>query len=192
MEAMPTMFERFTKRARRVIEVSQQRARTLNHDYLGTEHILLGPIQERDGVGAAVLRSLGVSLDGVRSAVEETIGAGTRSPDGHIPFTPQAKEVLQLSLRESLELGHNYIGSEHILLGLIREDEGVAALALAKAGVDLDAARNQVVRLVGRSNPDDTDLDPTGQADARLHDEVKRLSTLLHRHGIDPDDDNPA
>jgi ATP-dependent Clp protease ATP-binding subunit ClpC len=186
------MFERFTKQARRVIEVSQQLAQGLGHDYLGTEHILLGLVQERDGGGATVLRSLGVSLDGVRGAVEETVGAGTRSPDGHVPFTPQAKEVLQLSLRESLQLGHNYIGTEHILLGLIGEDEGVAAQVLAKAGVDLDAARNRVVRLVGRSNPEGTDLDLTGQADRRMHDEVKRLRALLHRHGIDPDDNNTA
>ena len=186
------MFERFTKGARRVIEVSQQQARTLNHDHIGTEHILLGLIQEGEGVGATVLRSLVGSLDGVRNAVEEMIGTGMRSPDGHIPFTPQAKKVLELSLRESLELGHNYIGTEHILLGLIREDEGVAAQVLAAAGVDLATARRQVVRLVGRSEPDDTGVNPIGPAGRRLRDEVERLRALLRQHGIDPDDDNSA
>src|SRR3712207_9278810 len=121
------MFERFTDRARRVVVLAQEEARLLNHNYIGTEHILLGLIHEGEGVAAKALESLGISLEAVRSQVEEIIGQGGSSPSGHIPFTPRAKKVLELSLREALQLGHNYIGTEHILLGLIREGEGVAA-----------------------------------------------------------------
>ena len=121
------MFERFTDRARRVVVLAQEEARLLNHNYIGTEHILLGLIHEGEGVAAKALESLGISLEAVRNQVEEIIGQGGSSPSGHIPFTPRAKKVLELSLREALQLGHNYIGTEHILLGLIREGEGVAA-----------------------------------------------------------------
>ena len=121
------MFERFTDRARRVVVLAQEEARMLNHDYIGTEHILLGLIHEGEGVAAKALESLGISLEAVRQQVEEIIGQGQQAPSGHIPFTPRAKKVLELSLREALQLGHNYIGTEHILLGLIREGEGVAA-----------------------------------------------------------------
>ena len=121
------MFERFTDRARRVVVLAQEEARMLNHNYIGTEHILLGLIHEGEGVAAKGLESLGISLEAVRSQVEEIIGQGQQAPSGHIPFTPRAKKVLELSLREALQLGHNYIGTEHILLGLIREGEGVAA-----------------------------------------------------------------
>ena len=114
------MFERFTDRARRVVVLAQEEARMLNHNYIGTEHILLGLIHEGEGVAAKALESLGISLEGVRSQVEEIIGQGQQAPSGHIPFTPRAKKVLELSLREALQLGHNYIGTEHILLGLIR------------------------------------------------------------------------
>src|SRR5436190_1768383 len=124
------MFERFTDRARRVVVLAQEEARMLNHNYIGTEHILLGLIHEGEGVAAKSLESLGISLEGVRSQVEEIIGQGQQAPSGHIPFTPRAKKVLELSLREALQLGHNYIGTEHILLGLIREGEGVAAPVL--------------------------------------------------------------
>ena len=123
------MFERFTDRARRVVVLAQEEARLLNHNYIGTEHILLGLIHEGEGVAAKALESLGISLDAVRGQVEEIIGQGGSAPSGHIPFTPRAKKVLELSLREALQLGHNYIGTEHILLGLIREGEGVAAMA---------------------------------------------------------------
>ncbi|MBO0848493.1 MAG: NDP-hexose 4-ketoreductase, partial [Pseudonocardia sp.] len=140
------MFERFTDRARRVVVLAQEEARALNHNYIGTEHILLGLIQEGDGVAAKVLESLGVSLEGVRQQVEEIIGHGQEAPSGHIPFTPRGKKVLELSLREALQLGHNYIGSEHILLGLIREGEGVAAQVLVKLGADLDRVRQQVLQ----------------------------------------------
>jgi ATP-dependent Clp protease ATP-binding subunit ClpA len=131
------MFERFTDRARRVIVLAQEEARLLNHNYIGTEHLLLGLLREGQGVGALALTSLGVSLEGVRAQVEEIIGQGQSAPSGHIPFTPRAKKVLELSLREALQLGHNYIGTEHILLGLIREGEGVAARVLVKLGTDL-------------------------------------------------------
>ncbi|HLF70376.1 MAG TPA: ATP-dependent Clp protease ATP-binding subunit [Actinomycetota bacterium] len=142
------MFERFTDRARRVVVLAQEEARLLNHNYIGTEHILLGLISEGEGVAAKALESLGVSLDSVRSQVEEIIGSGTASPPGHIPFTPRAKKVLELSLREALQLGHNYIGTEHILLGLIREGEGVAAQVLQKLGADLGRVRQQVIQLL--------------------------------------------
>src|ERR1700756_3891091 len=142
------MFERFTDRARRVVVLAQEEARMLNHNYIGTEHILLGLIHEGEGVAAKSLESLGISLEGVRSQVEEIIGQGQQAPSGHIPFTPRAKKVLELSLREALQLGHNYIGTEHILLGLIREGEGVAAQVLVKLGADLSRVRQQVIQLL--------------------------------------------
>ena len=142
------MFERFTDRARRVVVLAQEEARLLNHSYIGTEHILLGLIHEGEGVAAKALESLGISLEAVRSQVEEMIGQGGTSPSGHIPFTPRAKKVLELSLREALQLGHNYIGTEHILLGLIREGEGVAAQVLIKLGADLSRVRQQVIQLL--------------------------------------------
>tara|TARA_B100000029_G_scaffold22913_3_gene22850 strand:+ start:343 stop:2889 length:2547 start_codon:yes stop_codon:yes gene_type:complete len=142
------LFERFTDRARRVVVLAQEEARLLNHNYIGTEHILLGLIHEGEGVAAKALESLGISLEGVRGQVEELIGQGGSSPSGHIPFTPRAKKVLELSLREALQLGHNYIGTEHILLGLIREGEGVAAQVLVKLGADLSRVRQQVIQLL--------------------------------------------
>ncbi|PID53561.1 MAG: NDP-hexose 4-ketoreductase [Micrococcales bacterium] len=142
------MFERFTDRARRVVVLAQEEARMLNHNYIGTEHILLGLIHEGEGVAAKALESLGISLDSVREQVQEIIGQGQQAPSGHIPFTPRAKKVLELSLREALQLGHNYIGTEHILLGLIREGEGVAANVLVKLGADLNRVRQQVLQLL--------------------------------------------
>ena len=142
------LFERFTDRARRVVVLAQEEARLLNHNYIGTEHILLGLIHEGEGVAAKALESLGISLQAVRDQVEEIIGQGGSSPSGHIPFTPRAKKVLELSLREALQLGHNYIGTEHILLGLIREGEGVAAQVLTKLGADLSRVRQQVIQLL--------------------------------------------
>src|SRR5438874_6349733 len=143
------MFERFTDRARRVVVLAQEEARMLNHNYIGTEHILLGLIHEGEGVAAKALQELGIELMVVRTQVEAMIGQGQSVPTGHIPFTPRAKKVLELSLREALQLGHNYIGTEHILLGLIREREGVGAQVLQKVGADLDAVRKQVVTLLG-------------------------------------------
>jgi len=143
-----SMFERFTDRARRVVVLAQEEARMLNHNYIGTEHILLGLIHEGEGVASKALEQLGVSLDAVREQVQEIIGQGQQAPTGHIPFTPRAKKVLELSLREALQLGHNYIGTEHILLGLIREGEGVAAQVLVKLGADLARVRQTVIQLI--------------------------------------------
>ena len=142
------MFERFTDRARRVVVLAQEEARMLDHGYIGTEHLLLGLIHEGEGVAAKALTALGINLDAVRQQVTEIIGRGQHPPSGHIPFTPRAKKVLELSLRESNQLGHNYIGTEHILLGLLREGEGVAAKVLVKLGADLSRVRQQVIQLL--------------------------------------------
>src|SRR4029077_18990935 len=133
---------------RRVIVLAQEEARMLNHDYIGTEHLLLGLIREGEGVAARALESLGISLDAVRQQVEEIIGPGQQAPSGHIPFTPRAKEVLELAQREARALGHDYMGTEHILLGLIREGGGVAAQVLVKLGADLNRVRQQVIQLL--------------------------------------------
>ncbi len=143
------MFERFTDRARRVVVLAQQEARELGHNYIGTEHILLGMVREGEGVAVEALKSLGISLETVRHQVEEMIGRGQDEPSGHIPFTPRAKKVLELSLRESHQFGHRYIGTEHILLGVIREGEGVAAQVLIKLGADLSRVREQVLQILG-------------------------------------------
>src|SRR5690625_4422715 len=144
------MFERFTDRARRVVVLAQEEARLLNHNYIGTEHILLGLIHEGEGAAAKALESLGISLEGVRAQVEEIIGQGGSSPSGHIPFTPRAKKVLELSLREALQLGHNYLGTEHLLLGLLREGEGTAVKVLSPLKAEPAAVRQEVIeRLSG-------------------------------------------
>ena len=142
------MFERFTDRARRVIVLAQDEAKMLNHNYIGTEHILLGLIHEGEGVAAKALEQMGISLEAVREQVEEIIGHGQNPPTGHIPFTPRAKKVLELSLREALQMNHSYIGTEHILLGLIREGEGIAAQVLIKLGADLNRVRTTVLALL--------------------------------------------
>ena len=142
------MFERFTDRARRVVVLSQEEARLLSHNYIGTEHVLLGLIQEHEGVAAQALESLQISLESARREVEQIIGQGDKAPQGHIPFTPRAKKVLELSLRQAMQLGHDYIGTEHILLGLIREGEGVAAQVLEKLGADLASVRQHVIQLL--------------------------------------------
>jgi ATP-dependent Clp protease ATP-binding subunit ClpC len=142
------MFERFTDRSRRVVVLAQEEARMLDHNYIGTEHILLGLIREGDGHAARALESLGISLGAVREQVEEIIGRGQEAPSGPVPFTPRAKKVLELSLRESLQLGHNYIGTEHILLGLLREGDVVAAQVLVRLGADLNRMRQQVIQLL--------------------------------------------
>ncbi len=164
------MFERFTDRARRVVVLAQVEARSLNHNYIGTEHILLGLIHEGDGVAAKALESVDISLGGVRNAVEEIIGQGVDEPTGHIPFTPRAKKVLELSLREALGLGHNYIGTEHILLGLLREGQGVAAQVLIALGADLQRIRRVVIGLLqGHAGPSGEPVD-----------EPERLLSLLN------------
>jgi Clp amino terminal domain, pathogenicity island component/UvrB/uvrC motif len=186
------MFERFTDRARRVVVLAQEEARMLNHDYIGTEHILLGLIHEGDGVAAKALQTLGISLEAVRQQVEEIIGQGQQAPSGHIPFTPRAKRVLELSLREALQLGHNYIGTEHILLGLIREGEGVAAQVLMKLGADLNRVRQQVIELLhGYQAKEEPEAEPAapvsgragraGRADRTLAEILGRLGAMDSR-----------
>jgi ATP-dependent Clp protease ATP-binding subunit ClpC len=146
------VFERFTDRARRVVVLAQEEARMLNHDYIGTEHLLLGLIHEGEGIAAQALEALGISLRDARRDIEEIIGRGQATLPSHIPFTPRAKKVLELSLREALQLGHNYIGTEHILLGLVREGEGIAAQVLQKLGADLARVRETVVELLPGSS----------------------------------------
>jgi ATP-dependent Clp protease ATP-binding subunit ClpC len=183
------MFERFTDRARRVVVLAQEEARLLNHNYIGTEHILLGLISEGEGVAAKALESLGVSLDSVRSQVEEIIGTGSSSPQGHIPFTPRAKKVLELSLREALQLGHNYIGTEHILLGLIREGEGVAAQVLQKLGADLGRVRQQVIQLLSGFGPSQEKASteaPTQGGSPILDQFGRNLTALASGNKLDP------
>src|SRR6184192_993316 len=182
------MFERFTDRARRVVVLAQEEARMLNHNYIGTEHILLGLIHEGEGVAAKALDSLNINLDAVRQQVEEIIGQGQAAPTGHIPFTPRAKKVLELSLREALQLGHNYIGTEHILLGLIREGEGVAAQVLQKLGADLNRVRQQVIQLLqgyaGKGEGQPGEQAPPG---SMVLDQFGRNLTQLAREGkLDP------
>jgi ATP-dependent Clp protease ATP-binding subunit ClpC len=142
------MFERFTDRARRVVVQAQEEARALGHNYVGTEHVLLGLIHEGSGVAAKVLESLGISQETVRQRVTDAVDRGKQAPSGHIPFTPRAKKLLELALQESRALGHNYIGTEHILLGLIHEGDGVAAQVLTELGADLNGAREQVIRIL--------------------------------------------
>jgi ATP-dependent Clp protease ATP-binding subunit ClpC len=185
------MFERFTDRARRVVVLAQEEARLLNHNYIGTEHILLGLIHEGEGVAAKALESLGISLEAVRAQVEEIIGQGQSAPTGHIPFTPRAKKVLELSLREALQLGHNYIGTEHILLGLIREGEGVAAQVLVKLGADLSRVRQQVIQLLsGYRGEKEGPGGAAGEAQPQgslVLDQFGRNLTQLAREGkLDP------
>jgi ATP-dependent Clp protease ATP-binding subunit ClpC len=187
------MFERFTERARRVVVLAQEEARMLNHNYIGTEHILLGLIREGEGVAAKALESLGISLEAVRQQVKEIIGRGQEAPSGHIPFTPRAKKVLELSLREANGLGHNYIGTEHILLGLIREGSGVAAQVLVKLGADLNRARQQVVQLLhGRADEDLTSEGSPLPDDAltRADSLDRRLAAIERWVGLRPDLDN--
>ena len=190
------MFERFTDRARRVVVLAQEEARLLNHSYIGTEHILLGLIHEGEGVAAKALESLNISLEAVRAQVEEIIGTGGSSPSGHIPFTPRAKKVLELSLREALQLGHNYIGTEHILLGLIREGEGVAAQVLVKLGADLSRVRQQVIQLLsgyqsqsskGESQPSGSKEEQPEKGGSQILDQFGRnLTQMARENRLDP------
>jgi ATP-dependent Clp protease ATP-binding subunit ClpC len=173
------MFERFTDRARRVVVLAQEEARMLDHNYIGTEHVLLGLIHEGEGVAAKALDSMGIGLDAVRQQVEEIIGRGEHSSAGHIPFTPRAKKVLELSLREALQLGHTYIGTEHILLGLIREGDGVAAQVLVRLGADLNRTREQVILLLhGHAARIRPDADPVAD---RLASFAARLTAIERR-----------
>ncbi len=177
------MFERFTDRARRVVVLAQEEARILNHNYIGTEHILLGLLNEGEGIAAKALESLGISLVAVREQVVEIIGQGQQAPTGHIPFTPRAKKVLELSLREALQLGHNYIGTEHILLGLIREGEGVAAQVLQKLGAELQKVRQQVIQLLAgpAGSEEQASAGPSGST--RSESSQSGGSTVLDQFG---------
>jgi ATP-dependent Clp protease ATP-binding subunit ClpC len=169
------MFERFTDRARRVIVDAQNEARSLSHSYIGPEHILLGLINEGDGVGAKALEAMQISTDTVRGRIEEITGRGQAPPStGHIPFTPRAKKVLELSLREALQLGHNYIGTEHILLGLIHEGDGVAAQVLVGLGVELDRTRQLVIQILTGRHREET-------ASAVAEDLRDRLAAMAAR-----------
>lgn len=145
------MFERFTDRARRVLVLAQEEARLLDHNFIGTEHLLLGLLREQEGIAARALSASGITLEAVRAKVEETIGPSGSSPTGSPPFTPRAKKVLELSLREALTLNHNYIGTEHLLLGLIREGEGVATQVLVRLGTDVASVRRQVIQRLEES-----------------------------------------
>ena len=147
------MFERMTDRARRVVVLAQEEARLLNHNYIGTEHILLGLLNEGEGIGCQALARHGMSLAIARTQIVEIIGEGAESPTGHIPFTPRAKKILEFALREALQLGHNYIGTEHILLGMVREGEGVAAQVLARGGLTIGPLRETVLDLL-KANPE--------------------------------------
>ncbi|MBK9159670.1 MAG: ATP-dependent Clp protease ATP-binding subunit [Propionibacteriaceae bacterium] len=186
------MFDRFTDRARRVIVLAQDEARMLNHNYIGTEHLLLGLIHEGEGVAAKALESLGISLEAVREQVEEIIGQGQQAPTGHIPFTPRAKKVLELSMREALQLNHPYIGTEHILLGLIREGEGVAAQVLIKLGADLNRVRNQVLQLLSGFQGKESatsgapDSGPAASAATVLDQFGRNLTQAARENKLDP------
>ena len=189
------MFERFTDRARRVIVLAQEEARMLNHNYIGTEHLLLRLIHEGEGVAAKTLESLGISLEAMRQQVEEIIGRGQQAPPAHIPFTPRAKKVLELSNQEARQLGHRYIGTEHILLGLIREGDGVAAQVLVQRGADPDRVRQQVIHLLhGRAAEEpvaaraaERELRLLPGMQARLEAVEQRLAAIEQRVGIGPD-----
>ena len=186
------MFEKFTDKARRVVVLAQEEAKLLNHNYIGTAHILLGLIHEGEGVAAKALESLNISLEQVREQVQEIIGQGQQAPSGHIPFTPRAKKVLELSLREALQLGHSYIGTEHLLLGLIREGEGVAAQVLTKLGADTNKVRQQVIQLLSGYQGNETvsvgaDTPPPQQKGSQILDQYgKNLTQAAAEGKLDP------
>ena len=199
------MFERFSDQARGVVVFAQEEARLLDHDFIGTEHLLLGLLRVDGCAASGLLELFEVPSDGVRKRVEEIIGRGQKGPpSGHIPFTPRAKAVLEISLREALGLGDHHIGSEHLLLGLLREGQGVGAQVLAERGVTLEAVRGRLDEVERERPPagDDPERDPEPDAEgmihvpaedfARLVAEVARLRDLLRHHGIDPDDQPPG
>jgi hypothetical protein len=161
------VFERFTERARMVVVMAQEEARTLRHNYIGTEHILLGLLREQDGLAARALGSLDITSERVRELVVRIVGSGEEVTSGQIPFTPRAKVVLELALREALSLSHNYIGTEHILLGLVRENEGVATRILLDLGADSEKTRNEVIRML--SGPGGHQSEPAGLTPVDAH-----------------------
>ena len=192
------MLERFTDQARRVVVLAEEEARMLDHNWIGTEHLLLGVLREGDGVAARTLASLGISLQPVRQQVEEIIGPVQQVPAEHIPFTPRSKKVLELSLRESLQLGHDRVGTGHLLLGLIREGDGVAAQVLVRLGADLNQLRQQVIELVSDLRPQSgrrpesgrrppREVVPVMWMQARLNMFGGRLAAVEQRVGIGPD-----
>jgi ATP-dependent Clp protease ATP-binding subunit ClpC len=172
------MFERFTDRARQVIVLAQQEARDLGHNYIGTEHILLALVDEGHGVAARALEAMGISGDAVRQQVEEIIGRGQGASEGHIPFTPRSKKVLELSLREALQLGHHYIGTEHILLGLLREGDGVGAHVLVDLGADLNRTRQEVVQILAGRLSEETGPAAFAKLSERLESVAARLAVI--------------
>ena len=193
------MFQRFSDQARRVVVLAQAEARRLNHNSIGTEHLLLGLVREDEGVAAQVLHSLGLGLEAVRQQAAEIVGQGKQGqgaegPAGHMPFTSRAKRVLELSLREALQLGHDHIGTEHILLGVVRVDDSVAAQVLVRLGADLNGVRRQVIQSLASPL---ASVIATGEAESRvtelaeqvrqLSEEVERLRGLLRQHGVEPD-----
>ena len=181
------MFERFTERARQVVVLAQEEARTLKHNYIGTEHILLGLLREEEGLAARVLESLDITVERVRAQVVRIVGSGEEVTSGQIPFTPRAKKVLELALREALSLGHNYIGTEHILLGLVRENEGVAARILLDFDADSEKIRNEVIRMLsgpgGRRQGSGQGASAAGAGAGAAQGEGKKSSKLLDQFG---------
>src|SRR4026207_1630594 len=183
------MFERFTERARQVVVLAQEEARTLKHNYIGTEHILLGLLREEEGLAARVLESLDITVERVRAQVVRIVGSGEEVTSGQIPFTPRAKKGPELALREALSLGHNYIGTEHILLGLVRENEGVAARILLDFDADSEKVRTEVIRM--RSGPGSRRQQgaggPEGKKSSKLLDQFGRnLTKLAAESKLDP------
>ena len=177
------MFERFTDRARRVVVLAQDEARNLNHNYIGTEHLLLGLITEGEGVAAKALDMMNIERDQVREAVIDIIGEGEKPVEGHIPFTPRAKRIFELSLREALQLGHNYIGTEHLLLGLLKEGEGVAAQVLTKLGADLSQVRQAVIQLLSGYQSDGDNREAVGVSGNPVRDPGQTNSAILEQFG---------
>src|SRR5688500_11366910 len=185
------MFERFTERARQVVVLAQEEARILKHNYIGTEHIVLGLLREEEGLAARVLESLDITVERVRAQVVRIVGSGEEVTSGQIPFTPRAKKVLELALREALSLGHNYIGTEHILLGLVRENEGVAARILLDFDADSEKIRNEVIRMLsgpgGRRQGQGGGGSGEGKKSSKLLDQFGRNLTKLAADGkLDP------
>ncbi len=201
------MFERFTDPARRAVVLSAEEARGLGHDYIGTEHILLG-IMGSEGAGFRLLQSFEVPFDEVEARIVEIVGRGQGAPPEHIPFTPRAKKVLEMSLRQALQMGENYIGGEHLLLALLREGQGIGAQVLVERGVTLEAVRGRldeiererpsgddastVAELGERSASGEETIEIPAEQFARLVEEVARLRDLLRHHGIDPGEESPG
>jgi ATP-dependent Clp protease ATP-binding subunit ClpC len=170
------LFERFTERARQVVVLAQDEARALKHNYIGTEHILLGLLREEEGLAARVLESLDITVEEVRAQVARIVGQGDEVTTGQIPFTPRAKKVLELALREALSLGHNYIGTEHILLGMVRQNEGIASAVLLACGADGEKVRNETIRQL-TAYPKSKPLDNEDRLRALIREEIAKAAS---------------